>query len=717
MGNFSEKDGSDLSTLPKLVFISKDVKTTQKMSITALANRFCERDYDVTLISETISNNYFDYKCDHRLKRLNMNMGIKNCSARAEKLAYFVSRLPASVFILTDFDSEAFQEYPAVIKAQSSAHKVICLPHFLLASEFDSGLLAHERLLALAGHTDAFVSNFIYDHVIHHNRLLGKSVFFPYFYPYAEGEFRAVDPGGKTVLLYASGPDLVTKTMEELAAFMKSDAEITLKVAVGANNAKAVRIYKESADALGLADRIAFDESGSFGELAHDCAFAVITSKFVYPCDAFLQLTARQLPVLFASSYYEPAFLSVDLARGGTLACKCAEIMVDPAQAQYHANLSAQASARTFSLWESLVADVAAGQAPRGACEMPEYHCEEAYVAHFDAIQGKKRSAQTVKPPSARKRMGEWFRKKIYYRELRRVSKYVAMQMSPEQIRKAQLLASKMLLAFERICQKHGLRYYVAAGSLLGAARHGGPIPWDDDVDVTMPRKDYEAFLRIARNELPEDMELPQNNFPYGFHRIQMKGTRLTRLIRQKGARGVFIDILPLDGAAPTQTQRAKHKRLNRTLLDIMAFKSKPLPLLKLNRLRMRECAKRLIIKVFAPKRLLFWLWKRNATRYDIDTASAWVCLPGAYPYEEECFPKEYWGEPARLEYESRTVPVMHQWEKYLCAHYGDYMMPTPVLCRRTHQVIAVDFGRYESMTVQEIEDEVEAYGRTAQNR
>ena len=470
----NERTAADLSDLPKLVFLSADVRTPQKLGVTALMNRFCEQGYDVTLLSDTFGSHQLNFRCDHRLKRLSFDMGVKNCSLPAEVLCHFASQLPPSVFLLTDAGRADYPEFAAIIKVKSDAHQVIYLPDEQLPADLPEE--APERILAEAAQN--------------------------------------------------SLPDL--------------------------------------------------DE---------------------------------------------------------------------------------------------------------------------------------------IKLPVPRRSLCNFIEKKFYYRERQRAAKQVPLQMSPEQVRKAQLLASKMLLAFERVCKKHGLRYYVAAGSLLGAARHGGPIPWDDDVDVTMPRPDYEAFIQIAQSELPEDMALPPDNFPYGFHRLQIRGTEITRAIRQRGPHGVFIDILPLDGAPPTQRQKKIHKLLNRILLNSMNAKVRPLPLITPDLGRVYECVKRVAIKC-VPSKLLFRLWKRSATRYSTETAAEWVCLPGLYGYEKECFPKEYWGEPARLMYEGREVPVMREWEKYLVSHYGDYMTPTPVLERRTHPVLAIDFGKYEAMTIEEIREEVEAYGR-----
>ena len=599
---------------PKLVFVSKDVATARKMSVTALMNRFCARGYDVTLISDTFGNHNLNFRCDHRLKRLSLDMGVKNRAPGAEVLANFVSRLPESVYILTDFDHP---DYPAVIKSRPG-NKVVCL--------------LENPSEARGFYADVFVSNTECGRALHEN-----GVYIPYFYPYGAGEYRAAPPGGASILLCGHDPLLLARAREKLAGFPLID-----------------------------------EDGKDFDALARDCALVVVAEEFAWPGLMYVLWAARQIPVLFASDHPEPAFFSID---------QCAEAMANPAD--YLADLSEEAAARTFAQWEALVADTAA--------------------ARFDAIPMPAR-----KPPGPR----ALFERKIYYRERRRALSDVPLLLSPEQVRKAQLLASKLLLAFERVCKKHGLRYYVSAGSLLGAARHGGPIPWDDDVDVTMPRPDYERFIRVAQSELPADMVLPERNFPYGFHRMQIRGTEITRQIRQKGPHGVFLDILPLDGAAPTPRLKKLHGRLNRILLNCMNAKARPLPLMTLHYLRVYECIKRLVIKCFAPGRLLFWLWKRVATWYDTAAAAEWVCLPGIYGYESECFPKEYWGEPVYLPYEGREVPVMREWEKYLTAHYGDYRMPPPVLARRTHYLFAIDFGKYEGMTVEEIEKEVEAYGK-----
>jgi len=718
-----------LSNLPNIVFIAKNVKATREMSVTALMNRFCEHGYDVTLICETVCNIKRDFRYDYRVKRLSFSMGVKDCATRADLLAHFVSQMPPSIFILSEFNKE-YREFPEVIKKQSEEHRVICLPHFLFASRLNKRPLLLAPLQALAESADVFVSNTVYAHETQNGRLGGKSVYFPYFYPYGEEEYRAAPTDGSTVLLFGSNAELIAGTMQELAAFVKSAPEVTLKVAAGRLSKRAAEIYQECAQSLGLEDRIVYDESKRFDELVQGCAFAVVTSRFVYPCNVYIQMAAMRLPVLFASTYQEPAFCSADLAQEGSLAGKCAALMEEHAGNIGRADLSDEASARTFALWEALVAGLAAGRPLCGDSVIPGGNCGEAFLAHFDEIfnreppeptkrrfslkRGLRRFQKKLRNRLRKSTLAAFFKKKIYYKERQRSQQYAHIQLSPEQVRKAQLLATKMLYEFERICKKYDLRYYVAAGSLLGAVRHKGPIPWDDDVDVTMPRPDYEKFLQVVQDELPDDMELPQDNYPYLFHRMCMKGTRITRYIRQNGSYGIFLDILPLDGAAPTQRLKDKHWKRNQHLFNTMLHSAWPQPFLLFTRKRVQIWLKRLFIKCFASKRLLFWQWKRNAMKYSTDDAAEWVCLPGMYGYEKECFPKEYWGEPVYLPYEGREVPVMREWEHYLTEHYRDYMMPPPKLFRRTHTLFAVDFGKYEQMALEDIQKEVEDYGREA---
>ena len=112
----------------------------------------------------------------------------------------------------------------------------------------------------------------------------------------------------------------------------------------------------------------------------------------------------------------------------------------------------------------------------------------------------------------------------------------------------------KVLENFIKIASKHNLKYFLYGGTLLGAIRHKGFIPWDDDVDVIMPRSDYEIFLKVAKEELPNNMFLqtcltdPYYSLPYAkIRKVNTSYIEMTTRHRKKMVNGVFIDIFPLD--------------------------------------------------------------------------------------------------------------------------------------------------------------------------
>jgi lipopolysaccharide cholinephosphotransferase len=145
-------------------------------------------------------------------------------------------------------------------------------------------------------------------------------------------------------------------------------------------------------------------------------------------------------------------------------------------------------------------------------------------------------------------------------------------------LRSVQLVELRLLKVLDHICTKHSLVYWLDGGTLLGAVRHGGFIPWDDDIDIAMPRKDFDQFIEIARAELPDDLEIETATDTDDAHysvpcRIRDLHSRIinthSKVHRQ---RGIFIDILPIDefhrGAAKRTLERFM-KFLYRNLLRV----------------------------------------------------------------------------------------------------------------------------------------------------
>ena len=119
----------------------------------------------------------------------------------------------------------------------------------------------------------------------------------------------------------------------------------------------------------------------------------------------------------------------------------------------------------------------------------------------------------------------------------------------------------RILMAVDKTCREYGLRYYIWAGTMIGAVRHKGFIPWDDDIDIAMPRPDYEALIAHCQEWLPQPYEFvcAENDvaYPLPFGKIQDASTTLIERLHLHYLGGVYIDVFPID-AVPTGAIRSK---------------------------------------------------------------------------------------------------------------------------------------------------------------
>ena len=119
-----------------------------------------------------------------------------------------------------------------------------------------------------------------------------------------------------------------------------------------------------------------------------------------------------------------------------------------------------------------------------------------------------------------------------------------------KKVHKVQL---EMALEVKRICQNNNIKYFIIAGTLLGSVRHGGFIPWDDDLDIGMLREDYDRFIKIAQKEIGEEYFLQTWDTDSGFAlpiaKIRKNGTKFIEQNSSKSElhNGIYIDIFPFD--------------------------------------------------------------------------------------------------------------------------------------------------------------------------
>ena len=263
------------------------------------------------------------------------------------------------------------------------------------------------------------------------------------------------------------------------------------------------------------------------------------------------------------------------------------------------------------------------------------------------------------------------------------------------------------LMALDKVCREYGLRYYLWAGTMLGAVRHKGFIPWDDDIDVAMPRRDYEVLLAHCKEWMPYPYKViapeTDSKYPYPFAKIEDVTTTVMERPDFKYLEGVYVDIFPLDGFPADQNLQQQHYKrwkLWRHLLFMRCrdpFKHGYGP---------RSWFPWLIHQVFSLAFLQSKV-KKYMTRYDLEQSEYMVA------YDDNginaIFPKQLLAATKAYDFEGRHYPGVDDYHTYLTINFGsDYMQLPPVEKRVQHHFFYLDLNTpYQEASVQEILREV----------
>ena len=252
-----------------------------------------------------------------------------------------------------------------------------------------------------------------------------------------------------------------------------------------------------------------------------------------------------------------------------------------------------------------------------------------------------------------------------------------------------------VLSAFIRICEAQGLRYFCAGGTAIGAVRHQGMIPWDDDIDVFMPRPDYDRFLRLAAHSMPEGYEVlsPYATKDYPMYFAKMCNARTTLLENERipCVFGLYIDIFPLDGACDdVETCYREKRRFKRLMNKLEAVSTHNSFGEYVGLLTKRREWGRFAVKTVAfccRSWLRRWLLKHMdsiAYGHDYALSSRVVTYSGAYQ-RQEIYPKAWLETPQMFAFEGLMVNLPHDYDAYLRHFFGDYMTLPPVEQRASH--------------------------------
>ena len=250
----------------------------------------------------------------------------------------------------------------------------------------------------------------------------------------------------------------------------------------------------------------------------------------------------------------------------------------------------------------------------------------------------------------------------------------------------------RILMAVDKTCREHHLRYYIWAGTMIGAVRHKGFIPWDDDIDIAMPRPDYEQLIAHSHEWLPQPFEFVcaenDSKYPLPFGKVQDASTTLIERTHLHYLGGIYIDVFPIDGVPESNRVKqwlhfARYEYWKRVLYLIHRDPYKHghgpsswVPLL---------CRK--VYTMQGVQRKI----RHLLLKYDFEQSSM------VADYDDSrrgTIEKSVLGTPTPYDFEGESVLGVEQYDTYLTNKYGDYMTIPDGDHQRQHNFHVLDFEK-----------------------
>ena len=280
------------------------------------------------------------------------------------------------------------------------------------------------------------------------------------------------------------------------------------------------------------------------------------------------------------------------------------------------------------------------------------------------------------------------------------------MEYNQETLRKLQKTELEILKDFIKICKKYNLTYFATGGTAIGALRHQGFIPWDDDIDVCMLRKDYERFMEVAPKEMGDRYVFmdthTEKKYPLMFGKMIKKGTRFIEDAYQQAdyPLGIFIDIFPYDQTAEEEKIRRKWQKktwhiARAHVLTLIADPNLPENMNGVLKNVAKVGCKMLhgifrLIRLTPDKTATAYLkWAKSCPEKDSDLYIDYSYITGenlmirtqdAFPVIEKPF-------------EDITISMVRNYDAFLRPEYGDYMQLPPKEQQHNHYAHYIDFG------------------------
>ena len=269
-----------------------------------------------------------------------------------------------------------------------------------------------------------------------------------------------------------------------------------------------------------------------------------------------------------------------------------------------------------------------------------------------------------------------------------------------ETVERIQTVVFDILCDIDDFCQKYDIIYFLSGGTCLGAVRHQGFIPWDDDADIMLPRPDYELFLKSFQRKYSDKYEVgsvsTDRNWKRQYARISRIGTKVVSKNLNGETTGIFVDVFPIDGLPEKRIPREIFFKKTKILCGMQNACLRT----SFDEAEKYKFIKRMTSYFVKPFGANYFARKMNriASRYDFDNSKYVGAALACHYGSRETIPRNYMEKANYLQFKSRKLPVPIGYKKYLHNLYGDYMSIPADAAEKGYSHLQhweIDFGSY----------------------
>lgn len=266
------------------------------------------------------------------------------------------------------------------------------------------------------------------------------------------------------------------------------------------------------------------------------------------------------------------------------------------------------------------------------------------------------------------------------------------LELDNQLLRKLQMIELEMLLEVDRICKKYGIQYMIIGGTLLGAVRHGGFIPWDDDADIAMLRSEYIRFTEVCKTELDVSKYYFQDadqtkGYRWSYGKLRRKDTLFLRENQEHMPyeQGVFIDIFPVDNVPDLYILRA--------INDFHCFCIRKALWSEVGKYSDQNMIKRFLYKMMnkIPREKILKHYSKLVRNLNKKESRYVRIALMPLPNKGFGYLKEWYLESREYNFEGYELQGIKNYEDFLTFEFGDFMKMPPESKRKVHPVSAIE--------------------------